>query len=785
MKILLITAYIIMFSVTAYCQSGVLMGEIVKANGQPASAVSVSLEGTSVSTQTNQNGTFIIQTDPGRYQLAVQAMGSETKIVPVEIDADDTTIIRKLTLQHKSQQLQEVVIESQRKSYNADKASNSLRLTRPLEEIPQNIQVITSKALGDQQVMTLGDGVIRNVSGATKLEHWDMYTRINMRGARASEFRNGMNVTSSWGPLSADMSIVDRIEFVKGPAGFMMSNGEPSGIFNIVTKKPTGNDQGEVSMLFGSFDLYRAALDLDNHLDKKENLLYRLNVSAQTQNNFQPYRFNKRYTVHPVITYKIDDKTDLTAEYTLQYARMSNVGMPYVFSAKGYADLPRDFTTLGPGLEPTTVTDQSLFLYLDHRFNDNWKLNVHTAYLHSAQIGSSAWPLSLDSAGNLLRSISIFDALNESKFAQVFLNGSFQTGRIHHQILTGLDLGDKENAYDWNQSHTLDDKMHPFNIYHPDYGTPSNGVPSFDRSKPIRQRPGAALVNQSYTGIYVQDELGFLEDKIRLTLAGRYTYVKQSDYGTDYHADKFTPRLGLSVTINSSTDAYALFDQSFLPQSGLLRGNKSPKPLTGNNLEVGIKKSWSNDRWSATLSAYRIIENGKLVSDPDTTGNADNRYSLQLGQNKTQGIELDVRGEITKGLNVIINYAYTDSYIAKDIAKSNVGKPLPGFAKNVANGWLTYQIQHGALKGVGFSAGASYQADRSTWDWGAANQMQLPDYFRMDAGVFWQMKKLKLNLTVNNLANKYLYSGAPYGTFYYWQAEAPRNFKLGIDYRFK
>lgn len=785
MKCLFISAYILLSSFSSYCQTGVLMGKIVDATGKPAGDISVSLEGTSLVTQTASNGSFLLETSAGQYRLAIHVIGSNAAVLPVAVRANDTTIVPKVTLKKNSRQLKEVIIESQRESYRSDKASNSLRLVTPLEEIPQNIQVITSNALADQQITTLGQGVIHNVSGATKLEHWDMYTRINMRGARASEFRNGMNVTSDWGPLSADMSMVDRIEFVKGPAGFMMSNGDPSGIFNIVTKKPTGQTRGEASLMFGSFGLYRGTLDLDGHFDKKKQVLYRLNLMGQTENSFQAYRFDKRYTFHPVITYKLDHKTTFTAEYTLQHARMSDVGTPYVFSAKGYGDLPRDFTSLGPGLAPTTITDQSLFLYLDHRFNENWKLNVHGAYLHSAQEGSSSWPLSLDSAGNMIRSISIFDALNEYKFGQVYLNGSFHTGAVHHQILTGLDLGDKDNAYDWSQSHSLDTKARPFNIYHPDYGLSANGYPEFDRSKPIKERPGASLVNQSYTGLYLQDELGFLDNRIRLTLAARYTYVKQSDYGTAYQADKFTPRIGLSVSLNKTTDAYALFDQSFLPQSGLLRGNKLPKPLTGNNLELGVKKSWFDERWSSTFSVYRILENGKLVSDPDTTGNADHRYSLQIGQNKTQGVELDIRGQITRGLNAILNYAYTDSYISKDMDKHNVGKPIPGFAKNVANGWLTYQISRGMLKGLGFSAGASYQADRSTWNWGAANQMPLPDYWRMDAGIFWKRKKLKVNLTVNNITNRYLYSGAPYGDFYYWQAEAPRNFKLGIDYRFR
>lgn len=768
----------------AYGQTGILVGQIVRPEGDSHLLISISLEGTAHVAYANADGSFILRSEPGAYRLAVHAIGTETHVLPVQIKALDTTIVEKIILEKNKKQLKEVIVQGQRQSYEASRASGSLRLVTPLQQIPQNIQVITSKALDDQQVISLANGVIRNVSGATKLEHWDMYTRINMRGARASEFRNGMNITSDWGPLSADMSIVDRIEFVKGPAGFMMSNGDPSGIFNIVTRKPTGQTKGEASIMFGSFDLYRAAVDLDGHLDKKQSMLYRLDLMGQTANSFQQYRFTKRYTLHPVITYKLDNKTDLTAEYTMQYAKTSDVGTPYVFSAKGYGDLPRDFTTLGAGLAPTVIKDQSLFLYLEHRFNDDWKLSVHGAYLHSAQAGSSAWPSSLDSAGNMIRSVSIFDALNESKFGQAYLNGSVQTGGVHHQILAGLDLGDKDNFYDWSETFTLDDAEHPFNIYAPDYGQPQNGYPRFDRSQSLRERPGVSRLSQSYKGLYLQDELGFLDNRIRLTLAGRYSYVTQSDYGTDYHASKFSPRLGLSVSIDKNTSAYALFDQSFLPQSGLLRGNKAPKPQTGNNMEFGIKRDWFSTRWNTTLSVYRILEDGKLVNDPDATGNANNRYSLQLGQNRTQGVEFDVRGELVKGLNIILNYAYTDSRISKDIDKSKVGTPLPGFARNVANGWLTYEIQQGALRGLGFSGGATFMDDRSTWDWGSGNQMQLPDYLNTNAGIFWQHKRLKVNLTVDNVLNKYLYSGAPYGNFYYWQADPPRNFKIGFDYHF-
>jgi iron complex outermembrane receptor protein len=93
-----------------------------------------------------------------------------------------------------------------------------------------------NRALEDQQVTTL-EKFLEMLQELKEMEHWgDMYTRVNMRGSRAAAFMNGVNVTSNWGPLSEDMSYVDHIEFVKGPSGFLMSNGEPSGIYNIVTK---------------------------------------------------------------------------------------------------------------------------------------------------------------------------------------------------------------------------------------------------------------------------------------------------------------------------------------------------------------------------------------------------------------------------------------------------------------------------------------------------------------------------------------------------------------------
>ncbi|WP_316839461.1 TonB-dependent siderophore receptor [Pedobacter gandavensis] len=776
-------------SIIAHAQQGnSIKGKVLTADGQAAAYVSVGLKGKGIAVTTDDKGEYsFVKIKDGQYIIRVSAIGLKTAEKAVTVSGNQTLNVN-FSLSESADQLKEVVVSGNKKKYKVDAPSSSLRLNEPLLEVPQNIQIITSATLADQQITSMSDGVIRNVSGVTRLEHWgDLYTRVNTRGARAAAFRNGINLTSDWGPLTEDMSFVDHIEFVKGPSGFMMSNGEPSGIYNVVTKKPTGKDfNGEASFTLGSYDMYRSTLDLDGKLNKSGKLSYRLNLMGQSKNSHRANEYNDRYSIAPVISYQVDDKTLITAEYNYQHVKLSDLGSAYVFAPDGFATLPRNFSMSEPGLEPSIAKEHSLFLNMQHNFNANWKLTTQLAYVDFNQKSSDIWPASVATNGDIIRDLYLFDAALKYKFGQVFLNGHATTGSITHRILAGLDVGDKERYYDFGQSAPLDNAAKPFNIYNPVYGAPANGIPQFDRSKSLYQRGANSRVNQSYTGLYVQDELRFLENKIRLTLAGRYTFVKQSEYGVATEDKKFTPRIGLSVSVDEQTSVYGLYDQTFIPQTGSIKSGAQPKPITGSNIEFGIKKDWFDGRWNTTIAAYRILKNNELSPDPTSTPAAP--YSLQLGQSTTKGIEFDLRGEILPGLNLIANYALTDSRVSKATEVYGVvipvGTKITGYAKHNANAWLSYKIQQGELKGAGISGGFSYLADRSSWSWGGSGTQEMPSYFKLDGGVFWEKEKIRLTANVFNILDKYLYSGASYGNYYYWQTEAPRNFRLSIAYKF-
>ncbi len=769
---------------SAIAQTGSIRGTVTTSDDEPAPFVNISLKGTPKGTVVDESGKYEIRNvKAGEYTLVASFVGLKTQEQQVEVKSGETTTLN-VSLEENATQLEEIVVSEDQKGYNAKQPSKMLRLKTPLVETPQNIQVITEEVLEDQQVIDMTEKVIRNVSGAQRLEHWNNYARINMRGFKLPAFRNGMNVEMPWGPLTEDMAMVERIEFVKGPAGFMLAAGEPGGFYNVVTKKPNRYHQNKVSLMAGSFNTLRATADIGGKLDEEGKLLYRLNLMGSNQGSHRPYEFNKRFTFFPSLKYQIDENTSVTWEYTFQQAQMSALGSQYVFSPQGYGHLPRNFTTAEPNLPATNVKEHMTFLRFEHQFNRNWDITAQLAYMHYKQIGNTIWPKAVEADGDIQRGMSIWDALSESKMGQVFVNGDVTTGPVRHRILGGVDLSQKDYYADWHQTGMMAGQDNPLNIYQPQHGVHTDSFPDFNRQQGIRERSyiGGYFAGQSIgsNALYVQDELSFFNNRLRLTLAGRYTFTDQAIYSAETKDQAFTPRAGLSVSIDKNTSVYGLFDQSFLPQTGTDAEGNSFNPVEATDIEGGVKRDWGNGLWNSSLGVFQITKTNVVTSDPENPN-----FSAQLGEVVSQGVEFDVRGQVLPGLNAMLNYAYTNVEITEDPNDELVGNRLPGHANHVTNGWLNYRFRGGALKGLGIGAGYRYMIDRASWSFdNTDSREELPDYSRLDGSISWQNDKISVGLNVNNILDQYLYTGSDYGSYYYWQTEPGRNFRLKVGYKF-
>lgn len=176
---------------------GKVSGKVSLSGNVPAENVSITLKGTKYTAVTNSNGQYEIKSvKPGSYVINIRAVGIQPMEDNIVVRSKQTTT-KNFSLSESQEDLDEVVITKNK--YKQDNPSLSLRLQTPVLEIPQNIQIISGQTLKDQQITSMSDGVIRNVSGAVRLEHWgDLYTNITMRGSQIQAFRNGFNVVSSF-----------------------------------------------------------------------------------------------------------------------------------------------------------------------------------------------------------------------------------------------------------------------------------------------------------------------------------------------------------------------------------------------------------------------------------------------------------------------------------------------------------------------------------------------------------------------------------------------------------
>ena len=65
-------------------------------------------------------------------------------------------------------------------------------------------------------------------------------------------------------------------------------------------------------------------------------------------------------------------------------------------------------------------------------------------------------------------------------------------------------------------------------------------------------------------------------------------------------------------------------------------------------------------RISSTLALYQVTRENIPSPAPDHPG-----FSIQIGEQRSRGVELDIAGEVLPGLRLIGSYAYTDAKITK------------------------------------------------------------------------------------------------------------------------
>ncbi|AOM76183.1 TonB-dependent siderophore receptor [Pedobacter steynii] len=696
----------------------------------------------------------------------------------------------------KINKLKEVSVVRQRLvKLSAETLSNTMKLQLPLLQTPQNIIRISSALLQQQGGLELRDAA-RNASGVYfgyNSTPFDNSATAQIRGFSAYTTLNGMSRRFSYGSSIDDEALIESIEFVKGPAGFLNSVGEPGGSINIATKTP-GQKLLNVMVNGGSFNFFRTSVDIGSAVQKK-GFSYRFNAAYQHRDSYLTDLRTEKYVLAPVLQYNFSPNTFVLAEYDLIRGESQNGSV--LVKVRNDADKlkgPIDLNySAGRGLPGSYTQNQTGRIYAVHKFSEDWQLTSQSSYLWSPY---SNW--NMTSAGSMVnfrpdgvmtkRRSYLGMGAGKTFSSQLFANGKIKTGGISHQLLFGADYTNSRDSLSLNNGKI------EFPYFKAD---PVNEVdPNL-----IRQTTRQTRINNNtfLKSAFAYDNIQ-LHKKLSLTLGARYTWYTNEKATTNakgvvkinnYKQKALSPRAALTYLVDSATTVFFLYDQSFVPQSGQkaivsatneLIGSEAVDPQKGRDLEVGLKRNWFGSRLYTTLTGFHTVKTNVLVGDQANPG-----FLKQLGQVTSNGIELDIIGSITDQLSLVANYTFVKATVTKDILPEQIGKELPQTPQQIFNTWIQYKFPLKNRASLNLSVGQTTIVRRSTSEKGVF----IPDFTKFDAGISYVQDKYFFRVIADNLSGKrYMSSGDvifdyPYDgrNFYYIDGE-PFNVKISVGIKF-
>ncbi|MEM8940322.1 MAG: hypothetical protein AAGC64_13360, partial [Bacteroidota bacterium] len=597
-------------------------------------------------------------------------------------------------------------------------------------------------------------------------------------------FRNG--VGSYWWNQQSDAYMIERVEFVKGPSGFMIGNSEPGGLLNEVTKQADGVKVGEVMVGSGSYNLARLGVDIGGELNDRFNA--RLVAGGQyTETFYDFYESNRTYIVGS-LRYKYGNNSYIQAEVNRMdgwftadnYSNFTEDGENFYF--------PESFNSADPNaLDGLETDDTYLRVSHEHKLGNGWSIRSQVAHVEGQWDGDGVYTAAFSSDyDTLYREFWQNNWTNGVRTAQSYLDGKFKTGaNIEHSFLGGIDYGDTwiestwgdEAGDDWGARNAIVVSNPTYNLTR-EWANNLNEYPTWESST-------------EWLSAYVQDHIK-LYNKVVVTVAGRLTRTKayNSWDSLTVKNTKFTPRFGLTYLLNKNMSFYGIFDQTFLPQTvnGAIEGGGSPRPLTGSNLEFGYKAEL-NKRLAINASAFRTVKNDILVQNPL------NQLYQQRGQIVSKGIEASVIGQLTDNIIANINYTLTDAKITEDADPEMIGFPNYGVPRHVFNGMVRYSVPRGVLKNLSFGAGVQYTDDISVvwagWTDVEDKDKTLPGYAIWDTNITYNWNRFTFQGNLYNIFDKRALSSGWWDSYandgegiYSGALITPTNFRVNVFYKF-
>lgn len=631
----------------------------------------------------------------------------------------------------------------------ARRAAAGTKTETPLLETPQSITVIDGDELSRRNVQSINQA-LGYVAGVSPNQRGGMVTRYDqlvVRGFAPGVFLDGMRLIA--GPYSTpqiDFNRIDHIDIVKGPASVLYGNATPGGLVNLASKMPEEGRFGRIEGQLGNYDTRRVAADINAPLDSQGKWLGRLAAGWQKGDGLTEGTFSERYHVSPMLTFEPTPDTSLTlvAAYQRSPSGGGYSGVPAYGSVlpNPFGKLPRDINTGDPGYERYDHKAKSIAAFFRHDFNAHLTFRSNARFQNNALSYRQLYVAGFATTGTgasrntdystIIRGGGGADEDFDTLTLDNQLSARFETGAVKHQVLAGFDYqritGENFQQFNTGQTSNPLTSIPNLSLFAPTYG---GTLPSFDLTV-----LSPAYVN-TYTrreqkGLYAQDQMSI--GRLQFIASGRYDWYEQvtdnKKNATSSVLDQnaFTMRLGGLYELGAGLAPYVSYSESFEPQAGTTWQGEAFVPVTGRQIEGGVKYQPKGTSALFTLAAYELERQKVPVTDPQAGTNGIPLTSqIQIGEVRVRGVELEGRGEVARGLNVVAAVSYTDAIITQ-------GAPaVAATATNSGTPTTTGTRQLGVPK-WGASTFISYDLGRAGRATGPAAGLRLGGGLRYVAG---------------------------------------------------
>jgi outer-membrane receptor for ferric coprogen and ferric-rhodotorulic acid len=688
----------------------IVIGQVTDESGAVIANVSVAIADRAThvqrSTTTRQDGQYVIGGLPaGRYVITATHAGfAPLRIERIVVAAGER---RAVPIVLRVAPLSERVAVEGSTGYTGEAGFG--KRNQSLREIPQSVSVLTQQRIVDQQITDVTEALNQS-TGITVVKSGDTVQTIYARGFSVTNVQTDggapavLNTYNIYG--LPDLAAYDRVEVLRGADGLFAGAGEAGGTVNLVRKRPSATRQVTFDVSAGSWNNYRAQLDVTGALGWNGRLRGRAVVAQEDREYFYDVAHSNRTALYGALDADLSSRTLLTvgASYDRRDALPFDTGLPR-YSSGADLQLPRDTCLCSTWTFWDTSTPE-VFANLQHAFDPNWTLKVNVSRQrkkfetrYTRALGSVD-PVAGD--GDFLWGNYVGYNPRQT-LADASLHGRFSLLGRRQEIVVGASRQnvDADEYYYGGLDFMVPVNVFAFDRNAPAYADPGSPAYHFYTMEKWGQRQNggyASLRSEIFPGLHAVAGARYSNYHAASVLSMRDEATNAETYRSDQsytESNIWTPYAGLTYDVSQSVSLYGSYAEIFKPQGEYVtpEGEALP-PVTGRSVEFGAKGSWMQGALNASLAGYQVKRRDAavaIVGAGGTFGDFNCCY-VPAATIESYGVDAEVTGQVTRQWQVFTGYTYNVNRYETGYGASDGVAYMPQTPKHLVKLWTMTQL---------------------------------------------------------------------------------------------